>query len=64
MKKWQELLARFSSPIQRLEKYLTRRGLLDEERTKSLRKDALNQVRNALKSATNELLPEVDQLFE
>ena len=64
MKKWQELLARFSSPIQRLEKYLTRRGILDEERTKSLRKDALNQVRNALKSATNELLPEVDQLFE
>ena len=64
MKKWEDLLAKFSSPIDRLEKYLTRRGLIDEERTKKLRKDALEQVRTALKSATNELLPEVDQLFE
>lgn len=47
-----------------MERYLTKRGLLTEERTKALRKDALNQVRNALKGATGELLPEVDQLFE
>ena len=60
MKKWQELLAKFSSPIERLEKYLTRKGMLTEEHTKQLRKNALEQVRAALKSSTNELLPEVD----
>lgn len=64
MKKWTDLMSKFSSPIGRLEKYLTRRGLIDEAHTKALRKDALNQVRNALKNATNELLPEVNQLFE
>ena len=34
MKKWEDLLSKFSSPIDRLEKYLTRRGLLTAERTK------------------------------
>lgn len=33
MLKWKELLSKFSSPIERLEKYLTRRGLLTPERT-------------------------------
>lgn len=60
MKKWKELLDKFGSPIQRLEKYLTKKGLITEERTKALRKEALEQVRTALKNATNELLPEVD----
>jgi len=41
MKKWTELLAKFGNPIQRLEKYLTKRGMLDADRTKRLRKDAL-----------------------
>jgi len=41
MKKWEDLLSKFSSPIDRLEKYLTKRGLLTAERTKQLRKDAL-----------------------
>ena len=45
MKKWKELLERFSSPIGRLEKYLTRRGLLTKERTEKLRADALESVR-------------------
>ena len=45
MKKWKELLERFSSPIGRLEKYLTRRGLLNKERTEKLRADALESVR-------------------
>ena len=40
MKKWKEHLSKFTSPIQRIEKYLTKRGLLTEERTKALRKDA------------------------
>lgn len=64
MKKWEDLLGKFSSPIDRIEKYLTRKGLVTPERTKNLRKEALNQVRTALKNATNELLPEVDQMFE
>ena len=41
MKKWEDLLSKFSSPISRMEKYLTNRGLLTEERTKALRKAAL-----------------------
>lgn len=40
MKKWKEHLSKFTSPIQRIEKYLTKRGLLTEDRTKALRKDA------------------------
>ena len=64
MKKWQDLLGKFGNPIDRLEKYLNRRGMLDAERTKRVRKDALEQVRSALKNSTKELLPEVDQLFE
>ena len=63
MKKWKDLLAKFSSPIERFEKYLTRRGLINEERTKKLRKDAQGQVRTALKNATGELLPPVETLF-
>lgn len=63
MKKWDDLLKKFSSPIDRIEKYLTRKGLVNEERSKALRKDALNQVRNALKNSTQELLPEVDGMF-
>jgi len=42
MEKWDDLLEKFSHPIDRIEKYLTRRGLINEERTKALRKDALN----------------------
>lgn len=64
MQKWTELLAKFSNPVSRFEKYLKRRGLVTDERAKSLRKEAMNQVRNALKTATNELLPEIDTLFE
>jgi len=41
MKKWGDLLSKFGNPIERLEKYLTKRGMLDAERTTRLRKDAL-----------------------
>lgn len=64
MKKWSELLKTFTSPIERMEKYLTRRGLITPEWTAAVRLNAKNQVREALKNATGELLPEVDQLFE
>ena len=63
MKKWKDLLSKFSSPIERFEKYLTKRGLITAERTKKLRKDATDQVRTALKKATGELFPEVDTMF-
>lgn len=42
MEKWKDLLSKFSSPISRLEKYLTRKGLITEERTKNLRKEAMD----------------------
>lgn len=64
MQKWKELLAKFGNPITRLEKYLKKKGLLTDERTKALRKEAMEQVRNALKTATSELLPPIDSLFE
>ena len=64
MEKWKELISKFSSPIERLEKYLTRRGLITPERTLKLRNEAKNMVREALKNATGELLPEIDELFE
>lgn len=64
MQKWKELLQKFSSPIERMEKYLTRKGLITPERTAKVRNEAKNLVRDALKNATGELLPEVDSLFE
>lgn len=64
MEKWTELLEKFSTPIMRYEKYLTKRGLITPERTKKLRLDAKNAVRDALKNATKEKFPEVDSLFE
>ena len=60
MQKWKELIAKFSTPIYRLEKYLTTRGILTPERNKKLRDDARNAVRDALKNACGELLPDVD----
>ena len=42
MKKWQELLAKFKSPISRLENYLLKRGLVKPEDSKSYRLEALN----------------------
>ena len=64
MQKWKDLLAKFSSPIERFEKYLMNRGLVPEDRTASLRNDAKLAVREALKNATGELLPAVDNMFD
>jgi 2-oxoisovalerate dehydrogenase E1 component alpha subunit len=63
MKKWQKLLAKFSSPIERVEKYMKINGLYDEERTKTLRKKAKLAVRDSLKAASLLKLPEIEQLF-
>lgn len=64
MEKWTELLQKFSSPIARFEKYLTGRGLLTEERTKNVRLAAKNAVRDALKAASSEVFPDIDNMFE
>jgi TPP-dependent pyruvate/acetoin dehydrogenase alpha subunit len=52
MKKWEDLLSKFSSPIERLEKYMKINGLYDEDRTKTLRKNAKMAVRDSLKAAS------------
>jgi 2-oxoisovalerate dehydrogenase E1 component alpha subunit len=64
MKKWNELIAQFSSPIERLEKYMKKVGLYDEERTKKLRADAKKSVRDSLKAASTIRLPPIDELFK
>jgi len=60
MKKWNDLIAQISSPIERLEKYMKNQGLYDEERTKKLRLDAKTAVRAALKAANGEKMPPID----
>lgn len=64
MQKWKDLLKQFGSPIARMEKYLKKQGLVNDERIAKLRKEAMEQVRTALKISTNELLPPIDSLFE
>jgi 2-oxoisovalerate dehydrogenase E1 component alpha subunit len=56
-------MKKFASPIERMDKYLTRKGLITAERTARVRLEAKNTVRDALKNATGELLPEIDNLF-
>jgi 2-oxoisovalerate dehydrogenase E1 component alpha subunit len=56
-------MKKFASPIERMDKYLTRKGLITAERTARVRLEAKNAVRDALKNATGELLPEIDNLF-
>lgn len=54
MQKWKELLAKFKSPISRLENYLLKRGLVKPDDSKAFRLEALNQVREALKTANED----------
>lgn len=63
MKKWTELLSKFKSPISRLENYLIKRGLVKLEDAKSYRQEALNQVREALKTANEDKKPPIEDLF-
>mgnify|MGYP000956116553 CR=1 FL=1 len=64
MKKWDDLLKKFGNPITRLEGYLKKRNMLTDAHTASLRTEAKNAVRDALKVSTKELLPPIDSLFE
>jgi 2-oxoisovalerate dehydrogenase E1 component alpha subunit len=63
MKKWKELLSKFKSPVTRLENYLLKRGLVQPDDSKKFRQEALNQVREALKTANEEKKPPIDDLF-
>jgi TPP-dependent pyruvate/acetoin dehydrogenase alpha subunit len=64
MKKWGHLLEKVSNPIHRLEKYLTNKGMITEEKTAKLRNDAKLSVRESLKAASVLQKPHLDSLFE
>lgn len=64
MEKWTDLLQKVSNPIHRLEKYLTRQGLITPEKTEKLRNDAKLSVRESLKAANILLKPSIDNMFE
>ena len=63
MLKWKELLSKFRSPIERFEKYLSRRGLVKPEDTARFRDEARNAVREALKNGIEARKPPIDDLF-
>lgn len=64
MKKWDDLLAKFSDPISRLEKYLLKQKVITTEDNAKLRHDAKMSVRDSLKNAIGIRKPDIDQLFE
>lgn len=63
MQKWKELLTKIKSPIDRFEKYLTRRGLVKAEDTTRFREEARTAVRESLKVAIEMRKPGIDELF-
>ena len=63
MLKWKELLSKFRSPIDRFEKYLSRRGLVKAADTAQFREEARTAVREALKGAIEATKPPIDDLF-
>jgi 2-oxoisovalerate dehydrogenase E1 component alpha subunit len=63
MKKWNAYLKAFGNPIDRLEKFLLAKKWIEKDYQTSIREDARNQVRHALKTASSEKLPPIDELF-
>ncbi len=63
MQKWKELLTKFKSPIDRLEKYMMKRGLVKEGDAQKFRDEAKTAVRDSLKSAFEQRKPPIDDLF-
>jgi TPP-dependent pyruvate/acetoin dehydrogenase alpha subunit len=64
MKKWEDLLQKFSNPIYRLEKYLIKENVITPDLSQKLRDDAKNSVRISLKEAIGLKKPGIDNLFE
>ena len=63
MKKWTDLLQKFSDPIKRLENYLLDQNAITKDLTEKLRDDAKTSVRVALKTANDLQKPDIDTLF-
>lgn len=63
MQKWKDLLAKFKSPITRLENYMLKRNLIQADDSSKYREEARNAVRDALKAAIGEKKPPIDDLF-
>ena len=64
MLKWTELISKIKSPIDRFEKFLTKRGLVTAADTQSFRDEARAAVREALKVSNELLKPDIDELFK
>lgn len=63
MQKWEELLKHFSNPIERLENFLLAKGWIQKDLQSKVRDQAKKTVRDALKRASDEKLPPVEELF-
>lgn len=63
MKKWKDLLSKFSNPISRLEKYLLREKIITADQNAQLRESARNMVRDSLRAANELPKPDIDGLF-
>jgi 2-oxoisovalerate dehydrogenase E1 component alpha subunit len=63
MKKWKELLTKFGNPIERLEKYLLKKGLIKEGDSKKIREEYRTICRESLKAAIECRKPPIDDLF-
>lgn len=63
MLKWKELLTKIKSPIDRFERYLTKRGLVTAETTQKFREEARTAVREALKAGIEARKPHIDEMF-
>lgn len=63
MLKWTELLAKFKSPIVRLENHLLTKGIIKADEQSKIREEARVIVREALKQAMEHRKPPIDDLF-
>ena len=63
MQKWKDLLGKLKSPIQRLEAYMLRKGLIKPDDSQKIREEARTAVRDALRGAIDLQKPPIDELF-
>jgi len=64
MKKVQKLVDDLASPIQRLEKYLLKKGWVEEGYAEKRRKELFKEITTELRRASSEKLPPVEEMFE
>jgi len=63
MEKWTQYLESLGDPIARFETFLLGRKLITPDYQKEVRQQALQEVRAALKSATEQPRPPIDEMF-